>query len=76
MQDLKKKEGGGNGKAEELTDGTATKAGEHALPTMALDSMSYTHSVLSSCQAFDLVQGIFYATENALLVVLDSRTCV
>ena len=31
LQDLKKKEGGGNGKAEELTDGTATKAGKHKL---------------------------------------------
>lgn len=28
LQDLKKKEGGGDGKAEELTDGTATKAGK------------------------------------------------
>ncbi len=31
LQDLKKKEGGGDGKAEELTDGTATKAGKHKL---------------------------------------------
>ena len=37
MQDLEKKEGGSNGQAEEITDGTATKAGStlhvaHSLP--------------------------------------------
>ncbi len=41
LQDLKKKEGGGNGKAEELIDGTATKAGKHKLVNQMLSFCTY-----------------------------------
>lgn len=46
LQDLKKKEGGGDGKAEELTDGTATKAGKHKLPIPVLSFCTYPRGTL------------------------------
>ncbi len=46
LQDLKKKEGGGDGKAEELTDGTATKAGKHKLVMQMLSFCTHCMATL------------------------------
>ena len=54
LQDLKKKEGGSDGRAEELTDGAATKAGKHKL----------VNHMLSFCKCFTLREGIFCMDEQ------------